>query len=464
MAADRPIEEYNRSRIDEGLQAAHADSIPERVEGAQLVELYIPFSDDNEKTKMGSSEYWASISRRIRAWLTGESEPWVRNYLVEALVKLDEPSDVPYLLRLVSASDPTLRRLVAPTAERHPSEDVERRLAALYPEQRYWWVKTALIEAMGAQDGDRSLEILHLALRDSSRDVRAAASGALAVRADPRSIGPLVEAMRSADVSGADSPVAALAQIKSDAVIPALAEALESPHTFVREYAAGGLGKFPSAQNLRLLARAMSDQDRSVAAAAAGSLIDFHTKEAAVQVLLQLSQYSPDEMKRLHDGWDSVFESLRGLQDHRIDLAATCEELFANPDIASSQALRELAGELRRRESEETHFIVSSADTHRIVYARENADAREVVPSLGGESAVGWKDAPYEKNGGTKELVKRGTQVTVEGAAFYAGATWLSVRDGPYGDDLWMQEADLATVGSPESDDDPGCPQNNEAP
>lgn len=442
-AGDRPYDEYKRSEIDEGLNASTAHSVADRVQGAVLVAMQMPFARDKAET--GSADYWSSTSARIRAWIENDREPWVRYHLIKGLARLDEASDRLYLLAFLEDSDPTLRRLAAEFAAEHPSEETGARLVSLYSQQDIWWVRASFLDAMRNQGGDAALQLLHQALSDPSRDVRASASRALASRADPRSIKPLLAAVETAGLVGEDSPVRALAFIGGDAVLPAMRAAVSSPFPFERKQAAWGLQSFPLADSMGLLTKLLHRGDSSDARAAAEALISFNTAETAEEVLLYLATYSEEQRKQLQEGWDPVFEDLRGVKEKGVDLGAVCEKLMQRVPAGSALAtgLGILGNELHRRASDGLHAIWSSGDLHSAIYSPFNADAREVAPAHGSRRAVAWEDAPLKSNGGRKAHLDRGAQVTVWAAALYQGEIWLEVSEGPARDSVWIREVDV---------------------
>ena len=131
--------------------AENERSVAERVHAA--IQLAAASSTPQSRNP-GASK----VSERIHAWLLVEDEPWVRYYLVTALMRLGHKRDDSFLLELAQDCDPTFRRMAALTSMDCYDDDLNREQISGYALEDVWWARSALLEAMRFRTDDESLE------------------------------------------------------------------------------------------------------------------------------------------------------------------------------------------------------------------------------------------------------------------------------------------------------------------
>jgi HEAT repeat protein len=371
--------------------------------------------------------------------LSIEEEPWIRHALLEALGELDAAGNREAIASYLGHDDPTLRARAAEYLQEVLSPEIEEAMVRAYGGESVWWVKTALLEALGAGTSDDSLGVLHDGLKDKSRDVRAAATCGLGLRADPRSVALLAEALERGDLIGTDSPVWALGRIGDRSAAPALEVAAFLPYPIVRKGAAWALGEVGEPDSERVLAQLLDDPDGMVRTEAAEALGELGGVRAALDLLSVLE----------HSWSDRVYYAMLHISEE--DLSAACEQFLAEQtaERKALKARRKLCEQTLEEAGGEEVWFWSSGELHSTFYSPANAKAREVWPGKG-RKAVGWEDAIGKELGGSRLKLDKGTRLTIWKAAFYGGETWLEVAAGPYGGHVWIREVDVRPI-DPES-------------
>jgi len=434
-ALDEPYVEYLMRRVSEGLAAERAAHVTDRLEGAELTVRYA----DNLKEEKAPVDFIQKTSAVLWRWLAEENEPWVRHFLVEALAEVDAVQNRLRLRALIKDRDPTVRARAIEHIPPPLTADEETDLLHQLAVEDLWWVKSEILLVLASGTADDSLNALHAALLDPSRDLRAAASVALRSRPDSRNVEPLIEALDNAGLFGSESPVWALGAIKSPAAVEALSRQANSPYAPVRMGAATAMGRMQDERCIPSLSGLLHDPDSMVQEAAAEALAEVGGEEAALQLLSYLS-LSPDE-KRLQ-------AALRIKQEQ---LSGACARIM-NGSTESSQhsaKLREACELIKAHIADERVVFWSSGDFHSAFYSAFNAKARKVVPQKG-RRVIGWEDFIGKEHNGTRHVLRAGTRVTIWKAAYYQGDTWLEVTAGPYDPDVWVREADLQAIASDE--------------
>lgn len=442
---ERSLSQYAARRIGEALVARTSPTTEARVHAAETLYLYAddvlpPTASDrssDDSVEQGIPLTFASdTAEEIKQWLVEEDEMWVRYYLLQAIGELKTEPGQLFLLSYLKDPDPSLRAVATEYSGYLINQDVETRLVSVYSTQTFWWVRTAILESLGKGRTDESLNLLIRALDDPVRDVRAAACSALRERRDERSVPALVRATREAGLGGKDSPISALSSIGYPKTRQVLEEAVRSPYPLVRESAVMGLGEIANPASLPVLLPLLDDPHYLVRTEVKEVLWKFEG-EAAWSHAISYLAVRPNER---------LFEAVLVLGDE--GLQETCHTLQTEATEKARKPLTSVCARLQQRLAEHTPeevITISSADIHTIVYHADNADAREIVPAQGNQT-IGWIDAVGEENGGQPVSVDAGEQVTVWRAILYEDKTWLRVSAGPYGDRIWVREADLMRI------------------
>ncbi|HEY3176364.1 MAG TPA: HEAT repeat domain-containing protein [Candidatus Polarisedimenticolia bacterium] len=387
---------------------------------------------------MRESYFEDDAAGQVREWLAKESEPWVRYYLLLALIEHDEEEDYPIILEALHDPDPTLRAIAIEFAEEEITSDIESALVAAYPDEELWWVRKEIIETLAEGSGVDSLDLLIEALGDPVRDVQAAAVAALAARPDRRSMGALIRVLESETLVGEDSPATALGPIGDPSAARALEKAARSSYPPVRLASARALAGVGSTGSGDLLMDLLEDPDRGIGAAAAAALVALGIGPSAGRVLAFLAR-RPDE---------STFESLVWMEG--IDTEDVCHRLLATGELEDDDGRRlaEMCATIEDRHltGERRGLSTCSLEVGWTKYERFNADARLVTTTADGSRALAWENAPATRNGGVRRRIDAETLVRVVGAAWYLGETWLKVEERDERTELWMRESDLRAI------------------
>ena len=207
----------------------------------------------------------------VRSLLEKEDEPWVRRYLVLTLLDLDDET---IIVDLLGQDDPETRSVVAQYIFDSFSVGIglESLLIETYRKDDPWWVRVPFLGAFSEGVHDESLHLLQDALSDPLRDVRGAAVIALEARGDPRSLDDLLDVLGDSSLIGEDSPVAGIADLSDESVIPWIEEAALSESPVVREEAATALGRLCARGSEEILVRMLEDRFYGVARSAAAAL------------------------------------------------------------------------------------------------------------------------------------------------------------------------------------------------
>jgi len=143
-------------------------------------------------------------------------------------------------------------------------------------------------EALGQIGNPRTVEPLIAALRDKDTGVRGAAAKALGHIGDPRTVEPLIAALRDEDTGVRGAAAEALGQIGDPRTVEPLIAALRDEDSNVRRVAAWALGKIGDSQAVEPLIAALRNEDgnmRRVAAWALGKIGDSRAVEPLIAVL-----------------------------------------------------------------------------------------------------------------------------------------------------------------------------------
>jgi HEAT repeat protein len=380
------------------------------------------------------ASFEGDVAAEARDWLSGENEIWVRYYLLSAFVDRDEDEDTALILGYLDDEEPTLRAVATRYAADHLTPEIESHVASLYQNEPFWWIRTAILETLGSGEADTSLDLLHEALKDPLRDIRAAAVEALGERHDTRSVNPLVKALQWDDMVGADSPLGILGEIGGSDAAPRLEGAATSPYPVIRRMAALGLRETGSSDRAPILVELLTDPDETVQGAAARTLVDLGIARAAEDVLIYLTDHRDEEL--LGD-----LGSMKGL-----DAAKACRDLQAQGGLKDEtfQTLSGMCDQLEEQLREGTRTVTISCRLGAGLgeYARFNPGARLVDP-MGRARALGWGRVSGECNGGSPFRLERGT-----GCRSRRAPTPAARRTGDsLNEDVWVKENDLRPIG-----------------
>jgi len=420
---------YTKKFIETALGARTAPEIKARVDAAYSLAL----NTDDVDERLGVQAYLGEVAEQIAGWLREEPEFWVRYYLLDALGQIDAPSARTAALTYIRDPDPSLRAVSAQHVGDHLSAEAETLLIEVYSDEDEWWVRTAILDSLGAGSNPGSLALLQEALSDPVRDVRAAAAMALARRPHSSSVAPLTEAAENAELFGKDSPLIALAEIPDVDIKVTLEKGIRSPSPFVRSTAAKAIAKLPHQEGLSLLEPMLGDASAFVRQAAAESITTLGGRHAAEAVVLWLAR-EPN---------DSVFARLLWMD--KFTLRDACAGLQAVVEIM--EGIARTCDEIEKHMSDPQYVVVSTGDLHSWFYSSYNADAREVAPARG-RAVTGWTIAVGKGTGRERISLKRGLRLTnwLSEAVRYNGEVWLNVKEGPYGKHAWVRESDLRSI------------------
>jgi HEAT repeat protein len=151
-----------------------------------------------------------------------EAAPRVRAAAAQALARTEHPVAMGALMRALKDRDTWVRYYAARSLGElgHPS--AEDALTAVASSEDAPHVRIAALEALGATAGSTASDALARLIGDSHPDVAAAALTALGRMADVEGLGPLQEALRSADSSRRQAAVRALVAHAGQGAVPLL--------------------------------------------------------------------------------------------------------------------------------------------------------------------------------------------------------------------------------------------------
>lgn len=265
-------------------------------------------------------------------------------------------------------------------------------------------MKTEILAALGKGMSSESLEVLHGALSDPVRDIRGAASRALADRAELKSMDALISAHRTAELVGNDSPLYALAKIADPSLTSVFVEAAESPYWHQRRAAGAGLGVLAENGNMDAIERILSDPSWIVWKPAVLTLTGHGGPQSARLLLVWIARKSLQDPDLLADRfesfpWKKTFSSLFSM--NRETIAEACASVRQDSSLAREvrKEVGSLCRRIRRHWGERQSIVFSTAEGHAVLFSPFNATARRVTPHES-DSATAWKGFVGTENGG----------------------------------------------------------------
>ncbi|HXV14129.1 MAG TPA: HEAT repeat domain-containing protein [Candidatus Krumholzibacteria bacterium] len=267
--------------------------------------------------------------------------PLVRRRAVEALGRMQEPSDAARLIPLLKERDSeVLRETIFALGQIGNREAVAPLLAArsgALPD-----VAGLIAEALGKLGGDEAIAALDAMQRDFATSVRADAALALARTPDPNAANALLLAVHDPDPSVMWRAAYALEkQTPMPRSCTAIQPLLENDDPLVRAYAVRSLGKLQCKQAGKPLASLLKDADLRVVVNAARALGEIKDKGA----VHPLAQIIADHES--HHARAAAAEALGKIDDEngKDALAQGLLDTSAMVRINSIRALAEVLGE-----------------------------------------------------------------------------------------------------------------------
>src|SRR5262245_37039974 len=98
------------------------------------------------------SDFETPVAEEVRRWIEDEPVAWLRSSLLNVLVERDEKEDAAFILGFLQDDDPRARLLAAGFAADHLTSEAAARLAGLLEREPMWWVRAAVVEALGSAD------------------------------------------------------------------------------------------------------------------------------------------------------------------------------------------------------------------------------------------------------------------------------------------------------------------------
>lgn len=272
---------------------------------------------------------------KIFDYLT-QGSPLVRRRAVEALGRMQEPSDAAKLIPLLKDRNTDVRReTIFALGQLGNPEAVPPLIAArsgAIPDD-----VVLIAEALGKLGGDEAITALDLMQRDFATQVRAATALALARQKDPNAANALMLAVHDPDAAVMWRAVYALEkQGPMPRSCAAIAPALDHNDPLVRAFAARTAGKLECKQAAKALAVRLKDADIRVAVNAARSLGELKDKGAVGPLAAVLADHPS------HHARAAAAEAL-GLIDDENGKDALAQGLLDASVMVRIQSIRALA-------------------------------------------------------------------------------------------------------------------------
>ena len=153
------------------------------------------------------------------------------------------------------------------------------------------------IGALGDIKSEAAVPALIEALKDPEKNVRASAASALAKVNSEAAVPALIEAMKVPGWLVGLTAADALEKVRSEAAVRVLIEALKDPEEFVRWTVANALGKLKSEAAVPVLIEALKDPKGLVRVSAAGALGEVKP-EVALPVLIEALKNPEQDVRR----------------------------------------------------------------------------------------------------------------------------------------------------------------------
>ncbi len=277
---------------------------------------------------------------KIFDYLTNGS-PLVRRRAVEALGRMQEPSDAAKLIPHLKDSSPDVMRETIFALGQIGNRDAVAPLlvarSGLLPPD------VALIaEALGKLGGDDAVAALDELQRDFNTEVRAAASLALSRQKDPNAMNALMLAVHDPNSSVVWRAIYALEKQEPTPVsCTAIVPSLENSDPLVRAYAARTLGKLACKQATDALIKLLDDPDLRVAVNAARGLGELKEKKAVRPLGAMLAKHKSFHARA------TAAEALGkiGEEDGRDALAQGLLDTSVMVRLQSTRAIAEVMGD-----------------------------------------------------------------------------------------------------------------------
>lgn len=245
--------------VDPGVTASRYDGLMATAEGQEILKN-IALWEDQRVTGEG----------RLFEYL-GSSDPLVRLRAVEAVGRIQDPSDLGRLLALLKDPDPGVVDEALFAVGQLGSRDAAEPLMEFCRSAPQDHLVPAL-DALGKIGGKPAAAFLMDLLHDYHSSVRAAAALALARAGEPSAVSALLIAVHDPDPGVAWRAIYALEKTPSDRVGKTVEPFLTSEHPLVRAFAARTLGKQDYKSADEQLAEALADGDARVVVNAARAL------------------------------------------------------------------------------------------------------------------------------------------------------------------------------------------------
>lgn len=209
-----------------------------------------------------------------------------------------ERAMLPRLVTAVKQSSETEREMAAKTLRdfakemkgRYDDATIQPLIDTLgHPD---WFVRWAMIEALGWINAPGTVTALIDALQDDAWTVRLAIIRALVEIRDPQAVPYLVRLLGDDHAQVREVAAEALGELQDRAAVPGLLQALEDADSFVRRSAAEALGRVGDQRAVSALTRALDDSSVDVRWAAVLALKALKSTEAVAYLKLFLSDRS----------------------------------------------------------------------------------------------------------------------------------------------------------------------------
>ncbi|NIM20333.1 MAG: hypothetical protein GTO51_08900 [Candidatus Latescibacteria bacterium] len=207
---------------------------------------------------------------KVFAYLKSKN-PLVRLRAVEVIGRIQDESDVPYLLPMLKDADQRVVLEAIFALGQIGSQKALEPLIELSKDPRPE-ILIKVAEALGKIGGDEATAVLTELLRDFHSPVRRNATLALAKLQDPESIRPLLIALHDMDAGVIWSATYALREAPSNRVATGVLPLLNHENELVRAYAAQTLGNHKAKQVVSGLIDALDDNDWHVLVNSAAAL------------------------------------------------------------------------------------------------------------------------------------------------------------------------------------------------
>ncbi len=223
----------------------------------------------------------------------GDKDEYVRWTAADALGRLGGARAVEPLLQRLADADKNVRRAAADALARlGDARAVESLLQRLGDKDEY--VRRAAAEALGQLSDPRAVESLLQRLADADATVRIAATKALGQLGDARAVESLLQRLTDADVIVCRAAAEALGQLGDARAVEPLLQRLTDADAGVRQAAAGALEQLGDAGAVEPLLQRLADADAVVRQAAANALAQLGDARAVGPLLQRLADADKD--------------------------------------------------------------------------------------------------------------------------------------------------------------------------